>query len=902
MTRFAQLLFLFSAMALVQPLAAQTLEDEIDGILLQSPASSNTWGILIQSDEGAINYYQRNRDLELTPASNTKLVTTAGAFGVMGPDHAFETRVYYNGDFSGGTLDGDINLVVEHDITWNVFCLGSSDEALDHLADQLAAQGLQSVTGQVNVYGAAFYGRGQFDDVRFSAPSYDNATAASVFRTSLAQAGVSVSGGSSGRTGFTAPGDLVYTHLSSDLLYENEEGRHAGLREMPLTLATASIESNRVSHNAMADGLLMAIGYQASGQSTLDAGAAAVLDWLENEAGIDTRQLVFGDGSGLARGADSRPGNEFSPVFYVQLIRHMIDSYPTWDTTLSIGCEDGTIGGRYCSPSYLQGRVHAKTGTLFTTIALSGYLDHPLYGERIYFSFLANNSSGISATAARNTIEEIIVTIANGFPPVTPGLSHVAQVDSASLQVEAVQQFSALDNMEVEYSVDGGAFSQSTPLPLAQPYVIETRPGQQNTADYQEVQGVWADTSAETEAPGSTGAPGGRWAIPTDSGGPDIARFAPSGLETGRYEVDVTTYGTFLSDNAHQVTARINDANGIRERLIDLSFETTGDVWRPVAVVNFVANEGHYIEFDNSTQLNAAGSSSNSRMVMSAVRFVPTTGSVRLDSLAQGTRIDARVVGKSGATTTAPSDTYSGRIDTSPRVLLVDGNDRWATQPENPAGESHDFVTRIGASITNVAFDSADNDSVVRGDVVLEEYPVVVYLLGEESTQDETFSDTEQGLLNQYLDNGGRVIVSGAEFGWDLEEQGTASDREFLRESLRIDYTADATSASTEGVVPEGSDLFAGISNIDYSAGPLSIGFPDVLAGMAGSRVVMRYEGTSEGAALAWRESAGPGAVAFGFPITMISDETAQSEVIEAALDYLLEQQNAGSAWIFYGQ
>lgn len=874
---------------------AQTLTQEIDALL----NDGNTWGVLIQSDDAMVTYYQKNKDSELTPASNTKMVTTAAAFGLLGPDHAFETRVYANGTLSGGTLTGDLNLVVEHDITWNTYCLNSSDQALDYLAQQLRAKGLQTVTGNVNVYGASFYAIGQFDDVRFSAPTYQNQTVADVFRTSLSQAGITVSGSAVGRTGFSAPGTLYHTHLSTELLYDNEETNHAGLDEMPLTLATACIDLNRVSHNAMADALLMHIGYKISGSSTLDAGAAAALDWLENSAGIDTQDITYGDGSGLARGADSRPGNQFSAEFFVQLVRYMTTNYAGWDTSLAISCKDGTVGSRLCSAG-LSGRVHAKSGTLYTTVALSGYMDHPLSGERLFFSFLANNSSGINSTTARAAMDSALTTIANGFVPVIPTISHVANTP-AGLEIHAVQQFTGLTSLTAEYSINGGPFSGSIPLALPAPYLIQTRSGQPNVADYSEVQGTWADTSANTEAPGATSSGGGRWAVPIDAGGPDIARFTPGGMAAGLYEADVTTYGGTLSDNAHRITVRINDANGLRARPMDLSFETTGDVWAPLGLFAFAPGQSHSIEFDNATQANH-GSSLNSRMSMAGVRFVPVTAKALVPGVQPGDRVDVRLVASNGTQSSPSSDTFSARRGTAARILLVDGNDRWRGQSENTSGTSHDFVARVGAAIASEPFDSAEHWAVLRGHVPLAAYDLVIWLLGEESTQDESFSDAEQALLTTYLANGGRLIVSGAEVGWDLEAQGTATDLAFLRDVLRTDYVADDTTSSGSALTPRSGDIFAGIDGLDYGGGAMTINYPDVLAGTGGSRVVLDYAGTSEGAAVAWRQDpAGPGAIVFGFPVSMISSLSARTALMSAAIGYLLPASApAGSGWVLY--
>lgn len=47
----------------------------------------NTWGVLVQNDTGTITYIARSPTTLFRPASNTKMFTTAGAFGLLGPTH-----------------------------------------------------------------------------------------------------------------------------------------------------------------------------------------------------------------------------------------------------------------------------------------------------------------------------------------------------------------------------------------------------------------------------------------------------------------------------------------------------------------------------------------------------------------------------------------------------------------------------------------------------------------------------------------------------------------------------------------------------------------------------------------------------------------------------------------------
>src|SRR2546430_13184087 len=93
---------------------AQTIPDQIDSILARSAVAANTWTILVENADGSMIYYQRNPTTGQSPASNTKIFTTSAAFGLLGTNYAFQTRIYCNGSLAAGVLTGDLNLVCEH--------------------------------------------------------------------------------------------------------------------------------------------------------------------------------------------------------------------------------------------------------------------------------------------------------------------------------------------------------------------------------------------------------------------------------------------------------------------------------------------------------------------------------------------------------------------------------------------------------------------------------------------------------------------------------------------------------------------------------------------------------------------------------------------------------------------
>ena len=385
---------LFVATQIAWSAAAVTTRDQIEAILSRPAIAANSWTMLIQNEPGTVTYYQRNPTVGQVPASNMKMLTTAAAFGLLGTDYSFETRVYTNGTLSNGTLNGDLNLVSEHDITWqdSVFGSGKARKALDHIATQLKARGLTNITGNVQCYGVCFIDRSSTSTSHNSeSPATHNGQAANEFVGALQAQGIAVGGVAAGQSGFAPPGSLFYTHKSTDLTYGGA----------PLRLEIACIPLMKDSHNVMADVLMRHIGYRLTGTDSLSAGAGRVVQWLETTAGVPTGGLYAYDGSGLSY------GNSVSAQQATTLMRYMWRAFPSWSTTLSIGCVDGTLSSRFCTPE-TSGLVHGKTGSLSRSIALSGYIQNNYTSRRFFFSIIANHSSAIDQTATRQAVDEIV--------------------------------------------------------------------------------------------------------------------------------------------------------------------------------------------------------------------------------------------------------------------------------------------------------------------------------------------------------------------------------------------------------------------------------------------------------------------------------------------------------------
>jgi len=189
------------------------------------------------------------------------------------------------------------------------------------------------------------------------------------------------------------------------------------------------------------------------------AGAKQVLTWVNNNSGISTNGMVMNDGSGLSH------GNRFSARQIVSLVRYMLVEFPTWDDGLPIGCRSpGTLSGRFCGTDG-DGQVHAKTGSLSISIALSGYIDNKYDNQRYLFSFIGNNAS-IDQTSTRQAIDDAVALFGARGVPISPELTQVSsQPDGTSLKVTWSDEGFIRTGYRLYSSADGLGFG--APINLA---------------------------------------------------------------------------------------------------------------------------------------------------------------------------------------------------------------------------------------------------------------------------------------------------------------------------------------------------------------------------------------------------------------------------------------------------
>jgi len=231
-----------------------------------------------------------------------------------------------------------------------------------------------------------------------------------------------------------------------------------------------------------------------------------------------------------------------------------------------------------------------------------------------------------------------------------------------------------------------------------------------------------------------------------------------------------------------------------------------------------------------------------------------------------------------------PSDSYGYfHNSTSKRVLIVDGFDRIDGSYNFPY---HNFSTILGNSVAfnNISFETVDNDAIINENILLDSYDAIFWLLGDESTNSETFSTVEQSIVSSYLQQGGKMFISGSEIAWDLDNRENTNDQNFIHNYLKTEYYQDdASSYIVNGVAGSIFDDLV-IHYDDGTHGVYPENYPDAFTPVNGSYAALKYDNNLN-AAIVFEGLVPSGIsdskiVLMGFPFETIYTETERNELI----------------------
>lgn len=134
-------------------------QGRVSAALAAPDARKAFWGILVADAATGQTLYELNADSLFTPASNTKIFTSAFAFATLGSDYTFRTTVETSATLdANGRLHGDLSLVGRGDPDLSNRKLpfvqkperdGPAEKIIAELADAVVARGVKRIDGDI---------------------------------------------------------------------------------------------------------------------------------------------------------------------------------------------------------------------------------------------------------------------------------------------------------------------------------------------------------------------------------------------------------------------------------------------------------------------------------------------------------------------------------------------------------------------------------------------------------------------------------------------------------------------------------------------------------------------------------------------------------------------------------
>ncbi len=272
------------------------------------------------------------------------------------------------------------------------------------------------------------------------------------------------------------------------------------------------------------------------------------------------------------------------------------------------------------------------------------------------------------------------------------------------------------------------------------------------------------------------------------------------------------------------------------------------------------------------------------------------TQDVLLSNIWEGQIVYLKVKNSNSYGNSEFSEVLATTVDIQPEsnILIVQGFER-----TEGTVNTFDYIIEHASAIlaSGRGFDAASNDAVEANAIDLSDYAIVDWISGEEASQSASFSPIEQIRIKDYLEQGGRIFISGSEIGWDLQASGSESDISFYQNYFKALYVSDdaqsyAISGQSGGIFSE----LTGVTFDDGLHGTYDVDYPDGIKPYGGSLNNLRYDGavyeTQGGAGIQYIGSFGEstalgGIVYLGVGFETIYPESVRNVVMSAVLDYL---------------
>ena len=404
--------------------ARSELRREIDSLTSQPEFRNAQWGVLIVNPRTGDTLYTKNAGKLFMPASNMKIITSAAALTLLGPDYRYRTTFLTDGEVRDSLLDGNLLVIGRGDPTVSDRMRGTATTVMDALADSLRAHRIRQISGSLARVGNAFpdsiYGYGwEWDDL---GEYYGAGVDELIFNEGMAPTKLRPPPDTARDSLYSGPAKnpaKAYLDAFHDALVRKSIRMDGVVRDSilstPLKMDTLFVLVSpplreilpalmKPSQNQIAEILLRTIGLERGGLGTADSARKIVgqqlLAW-----GVQPDGFVIRDGSGLS------DQDLLTPETIVRVLDRIQrdTAFAAYYNAMPIAGVDGTIDTRM-KGTPAEGNVRAKTGTLAKARSLSGYVT-TADGERLIFSILANNTT-TPGSAVTHVADDIAAALA----------------------------------------------------------------------------------------------------------------------------------------------------------------------------------------------------------------------------------------------------------------------------------------------------------------------------------------------------------------------------------------------------------------------------------------------------------------------------------------------------------
>ena len=152
---YISLLTLWSAFVFAQDLPA-SLQKKVARWQTSAGLMNSSIGIVVFDNKTGEELIKTVPQLSLAPASILKVVTTATALEVFGPDYRFKTTLSYSGTVLNDTLFGDLQIIGGGDPTLGSMYFSESGNFMNEWVSTLTNSPVRVVTGNL-IINASIY-------------------------------------------------------------------------------------------------------------------------------------------------------------------------------------------------------------------------------------------------------------------------------------------------------------------------------------------------------------------------------------------------------------------------------------------------------------------------------------------------------------------------------------------------------------------------------------------------------------------------------------------------------------------------------------------------------------------------------------------------------------------------